>query len=324
MSGVGSRGGVRKEIGLLGRVRGYFAQHARAAVNGLSQIGGEPFASFLTAAVIGMALALPAGLQVFLHDVRSLVSGWQQGAAQISLYLEEEVSSAAGLELARQVEAAEGVAAVHYISRDEALAEFRSRSGFSEALSLLEHNPLPAVIVVTPAAGADTPGAVRGLLARLQALPEVDFAQFDLAWLERLHTLLDVGTRAVHMLSVLLALGVLLIVGNTIRLAIQNRRDEIEIAKLIGATDAFVRRPFLYRGLWYGLCGGILAWALVYAALWVLNRPIQELAALYGSGFQLGPIDVITTAVLLGSGALLGFIGTWLTVARHLRATAPP
>lgn len=318
-----SAGGTRQRVGMIKRVRGYFAQHARAAVNGLGQIGGEPFASFLTAAVIGIALALPAGLQVFLHDVRSLVSGWQQGAAQVSLYLKTEVSSATAQELARHVEAMQDVGAVHYISREQALDEFRSRSGFSEALSLLENNPLPAVLVVTPAAGSDNPAAVRALLARLQALPEVDFAQFDLAWLERLHTLLDVGTRAVHILSGLLALGVLLIVGNTIRLAIQNRRDEIEITKLIGATDAFVRRPFLYRGLWYGLCGGILAWALVYGALWVLNRPIQELASLYGSGFKLGPIDVITTAALLGAGALLGLIGTWLAVGRHLRTTGP-
>jgi len=182
---------------------------------------------------------------------------------------------------------------------------------------------LPAVLVVKPSQGFARPEVVRGLVQRLQAMPEVESTQLDWAWLERLHALVGLADRAMTLVGAVLAVAVLFIVGNTIRLAIENRREEIIITKLVGATDAFIRRPFIYGGIWYGLAGGFIALMIVDGVLWGMSGPVERLAALYKSNFQLGMIGGAETLAILLVGAFLGWLGAWLAVGRHLRHIEP-
>lgn len=315
-------------------VSAYFLQHLQVFFYSLGQLSRAPFSTLMTAAVIGIALALPAGLHVLVKNIQQLSAGWD-GGAQISLFLKPGIDDAQAHQLAERVRRVPGVQAVELVSRSQALDEFRQLSGFGKALDMLEENPLPAVLVVRPAgaglslspfdaqAPQDGLAPTRALLERLQGLPEVEQVQADMQWLQRLYAIMATVQRAVVILGALLALAVLLIVGNTIRLAIYSRRDEIEIIKLIGAADNFIQRPFLYTGLWYGLFGGIIAWWLVSLSLWLLRAPVQQLATLYHSNFALGGLDIAGTGLLLGAGVFLGLCGSALAVKRHLAAIEP-
>jgi cell division transport system permease protein len=291
-------------------------------VSSLGVLWRTPFATFMTAAVIGIALALPAGLQVLLQNVQRLSTGWE-GTAQMSLFLKQGVPEARIQALADKLRGWEGVADVRYISREQALAEFRELSGFGGALDSLDENPLPPVLVLRPTSAAAEPAQMELLLGRVKQLEPVDLAQLDMEWLRRLSGIIELGKRGVLLLAGLLAMAILLVVGNTIRLTILNRREEIVVTKLIGATNAFIRRPFLYTGLWYGLMGAVLAWLLVAIFLGLLSDPVSRLSFLYNSQFSLGGLDLETTAILLGSGVALGLAGSWLAVGRHLQAIEP-
>ena len=308
--------------GLRGRVESYFLRHLQVFFSSLGQLSRRPASTLMTAAVLGIALALPAGLHVLLKNLEAVTAGWD-GATHISLFLQQEVSEDGARALAAGLREGPDVAKVRYISREQALAEFRQLSGFGDALDALQANPLPAVLVVRPAAGVAGPDAVEALVKRLRQRPEVDMAQLDMQWVKRLYALMEIGQRGVWVLGSLLALAVLLVVGNTIRLAIQNRRDEIVVIKMVGGTDAFIRRPFLYTGAWYGLMGGVIAFALVQGALGVLSEPVRHLAGLYHSAFRLEGLGLDTTGTLLLSGTLLGLVGSWLAVGRHLREIEP-
>jgi cell division transport system permease protein len=215
------------------------------------------------------------------------------------------------------------IASVQVLSRDEAMSEFQSLSGFADALNLLDENPLPAVLLIHPNLTHNNPAQVGILLEKLRTLPEIDIAQLDMQWVKRLHTMMEIGKRAILVIAVLLALAVLLTVGNTIRLDIQSRRDEIIIVKLIGATNAFIRRPFLYTGLWYGFFGGIISWLMIAASLALLAGPVQRLAGLYGSDFQLATMTFTGGLALLLCSILLGLVGSWMAVGRHLHDIEP-
>lgn len=305
-----------------GRVNAYFTHHLWVLVSSLGQLWRTPFATFMTAAVIGIALALPAGLHVLLQNVQKLSTGWE-GTAQVSLFIKQGVAEKRIQSLAEKLSGWEGVADVRYISREQALAEFRELSGFGGALDSLDENPLPAVLVVRPTSEAAEPAQMELLLGKVRDLEPVDLAQLDMEWVRRLSGIIELGKRGVLLLAGLLAMAILLVVGNTIRLTILNRRDEIVITKLIGATNAFIRRPFLYTGFWYGFMGAILAWLLVGILLGLLSDPVSHLSFLYNSQFSLGGLDLATTAILLGSGILLGLLGSWLAVGRHLQAIEP-
>lgn len=300
----------------------YLQRHVQAMLYALGRVCRQPGASLMTIAVIGIALALPTGLYVALQNVQGISAGWES-AAQISLFLKKGVDDGAARVLAAELQAYAEVAQVSYIAPEQALADFRATSGFGDALDVLGENPLPAVLVVRPAADSGSASGIEQLLERLKQRPEVEIAQLDMEWVKRLFAILQIGQRGVLVLAVLLALAVLLIVGNTIRLIINNRRDEIEINKLIGATDAFIRRPFLYFGLWFGLLGGALAWLLVSASLLALAGPVRRLAVLYDSSYSLaGPGWTNGVALLALSGAL-GLLGAWLAVRRHLAEIEP-
>ncbi|MGE0370488.1 MAG: permease-like cell division protein FtsX [Gammaproteobacteria bacterium] len=316
-----SRPGLRR-LGLLRRCKAYGEHHLQSLLDSLGRLTRNPVASAMTVAVIGIALALPTGLHVVLKNVQAVSTGWED-AAQISLFLRKNLREERLQKLVAELTAMPEVAVVTYVSPDEALEEFQRMSGFGEAVDALQQNPLPGVLIVQPSLTASAPAAVEGLLNRLRIHPDIEFAQLDMEWVKRLYAMMEIAKRGVAVLASVLALAVLLIVGNTIRLAIQNRRDEIEVQKLIGATDAFIRRPFLYSGFWHGLLGAMIAWLLVNVSLWVLSAPVERLSALYDSRFELGGLGLEATFYLMLFGVLLGFIGAWLAVDRHLRTIEP-
>lgn len=316
-----SRKGARG-ITLGHRLNSWLLQHVHCLLFSLGQFCRNPLASLLTAAVIGIALALPAGFYVALDNARRVTAGWE-GAVQITAFLKMEVSDARARELATELERNEHVGQLAFMSRDEALAEFRASSGFGEALDALADNPLPALLLLTPRASGDPERSAIKLLAYLRALPEVEAAQYDQQWLKRLNAIIHIIQRGVIIMAVFLGLAVLIIVGNTIRMLFYHRRAEIEIAKLFGATDSFIRRPFLYSGFWYGLSGGLLAWLVVIVALRFLENPAGRLAELYTGAFALAGLKPDEILVLVGAGILLGLIGSWVSVSHHLKATEP-
>ena len=287
----------------------------------LGRLLRQPLSTFLTAAVIGITLALPAALHVLAQNVSAISYSWE-GTLQASLFLKDSVSPERGRELVQSLAGRDGIARASYISREQSLVEFHQLSGFGEALDLLADNPLPAVIVVTPQRELDQHQVSR-LLDELARLPEVEVAKLDQKWLERLYAILAIVQRAVLIVAALLALAVIVTVGNTIRLDIENRRDEIIVMKLIGAPDGFIRRPFLYTGLWYGLFGGLIAWLAVNLALRALAGPTRHLAGLYESSFQLAGLSWQSGFVLLAAGIGLGALGSAWTVGRHLSRYEP-
>lgn len=299
----------------------YLQRHAQVFFFTLGRLYRRPIASLLTVLVIGITLALPAGLHLLFKNISSVSYSWE-GTVRASLFLHNHVEKAAGEKMATEIGLRAEVSDVLYISREESMAEFRRLSGFGEALDLLEKNPLPAVIMVTPSATL-TPQEIETLIAEFNELPEVEQAKLDQKWLQRLYAVLAIVERGVLVIATLLALAVIITVGNTIRLDIFSQREEIKVMKLVGASDAFIRRPFLYTGFWYGLLGGLIAWIFVSAAMAALSSPTASLSALYDSAFELKGLGLLATVYLFGAGTLLGLLGSWWTVGRHLSQIQP-
>jgi cell division transport system permease protein len=297
-------------------------QHLQTAVATLGRLRRSPLPTGMTVTVIGIALALPAALFVVTENLRTMAGGWDQAAA-VSVFLKQEVDDEAAARLAQELGTRPELAQVHLIGREQALTEFRALGGFEDALSQLQVNPLPAVLAIYPEASFSTPERLEGLHAELETLPEADFVRMDTLWLQRFQAILDLAERAVFLLSALLAVGVLLIVGNTIRLEILNRRVEIEIMELVGATAGFIRRPFLYAGAWYGLLGALTAWLLVTIAILLLQQPVARLATLYRSDFPLTGLGLMPMMVILSGSVVFSLIGSWIAVNRHLRDAGP-
>lgn len=300
----------------------WLARHAQTLVGSLGRIAQHPVASLMTMAVIAVALALPLLLNVFLQNTRTATASWNQ-EFDISVYLDKKAAGTRAQALAKELRSRAQVAAVRVITADEALKQFRKDSGFGSALDALTDNPLPDTLVVTPALTASTPSGTEALKKSIATLPDVQTVQLDTEWVQRLYALLDILRRVLWLVGTLLSLGVILVVGNTIRLDILNRRAEIEVMKLVGATDGFARRPFLYSGVWYGLGGGLLALMMVALAVEMLAKPVAHLAGLYGSQFQLSGIAWESAAGVLGMAVGLGWLGSWLTATRHIKGIEP-
>ena len=300
----------------------WLQRHAQVSLASLGRLVNIPLSTLMTSAVIGIALALPIGLHVLLDNLQDVSGDWE-GGASISLFLKQEISDQRAESLAGKLRLHQRIATVQFISKDAALDEFRRLSGFGEALEALDHNPLPALLVIQPKTQFGTAQTAQLLVRELGLLPEADIVKLDMQWVRRLQAITEIAQRAVLVLASLLGMAVLLIIGNTIRLEIQNRHAEIEITKLIGATDAFIRRPFLYTGLWYGLFGGIIAWLLVVISIGLLSGPVSSLAVLYQSAFDLSSLDFGTVLLLLAGSAALGLTGSWLAVGKHLSAIEP-
>lgn len=311
-----------RRINMRDRFAAYAQHHREVARDSLLRLLRKPLGSVATWLVIGIALALPGGLYVAIANLEKLSAGWD-GAPQISLYLHLDVSDDAARALGDRLARRPDVAAVHVISRDQALAEFRQQSGFGDVVDQLDGNPLPAVITLRPMQLVRDAAKVQRLFDEVRALPEVERGVLDLQWVERLYAILAIGRQVALALGAMLGLGVILVVGNTIRLAIESRRDEIVVTKLVGGTNAFVRRPFLYTGLWFGLGGGLMALGILVGCLLWLRGSVAYLADLYGSDYALVTLNGSQMLALLLAGALFGWLGSWWAVGRHLGAIEP-
>jgi cell division transport system permease protein len=293
----------------------WVGHHRHSAADSLRRVLERPIASLLTWLVVGIALALPVGLALALDNVRALGGDNVDASTRLSLFLAPESTEQEALRFAEDLRQMTEIADVSFRSRDDALAEFRARSGFADVLGGLDSNPLPHVLLVAPVAAA----ATDALATRLAELPPVAEVVVDLAWVERLQRFAALARRVVLVLAVLLCAGVLLILGNTLRLAIEARREEIQITRLVGASDGFVRRPFLYTGLWYGLGGGACGALVVAAVFAALRGPVARLGDAYGAPWRLAGLGLVDACALALLGGALGLLAAWAAVARHLR-----
>ena len=300
----------------------WIERHVQTLVSSLGKLVRQPFATILTVGVIGLGLALPACLYLVVLNASAVTAGIGN-TVQLSAYLRIPMTPEQAQKVLQSIEARDDVLAASLVTPEEGLRQFEEMSGFGDALKALDDNPLPYAITLRPAPLFDSPQAVESLADELRALPEIEVVQVDTEWVRRLDAILDALRQVVLLAAALLGLGVVAIVGNTIRLDIYGRRDEIEVIKLVGGSNSFVRRPFLYSGTWYGLGGGLLAWALVTAAVGLLAGPIERVASLYASAFRLHGLAQGGILALVAGGALLGWIGSWITASYHLRRIEP-
>lgn len=304
-----------------GPVSTWFARHADTARASFMRLARQPVSSGLTILVIGITLALPAALNLVVKNAAAVSGGWDS-ALDFSVFLETDVSEDDAAALGTLIGQRADVESVTFVPADEALAEFRERSGLGAAIDQLEDNPLPHTLIVRPSP-ANTTQSMGLLREELENLPETAYVQVDTEWVQRFHAILDIVRQAILVGSALIAAAIVVIIGNTIRLDIQNRRDEIEVTKLIGASNAFVRRPFLWTGFWYGLFGGLLAIGLVLGGIALLEAPVSRLAGLYSSGAEVLAFDPSEVGIVVGVGIGLGLAGSWFAAARHMRAIEP-
>lgn len=314
------QGAVQSQMSLRDKFDAWSAHHSNSAIESLLRMLGTPLQSLMTWLVIAIAIALPAALFVVFNNVQQIGKSWQD-SSQISVFLKKDATVSQAQDLRGRWAKRPDVALATYVSPEQALEEFKLGSGLGELANHLDENPLPAVILVKPKVVG--PDALTSLQQSLVADPLVADVRLDMLWVKRLHQFITVAERFVVALAGLLALGVLLVIGNTIRMAIEARRDEIVVVKLVGATDAYVRRPFLYTGLWYGVGGGIVAAILLAIGFWWLSVPVTQLADLYQSSFRLQSLNFIESLQLILIAGLTGLLGAWIAVARHLYVIQP-
>ena len=303
-------------MNLLLSLQRWLLRHAQTAITSLGKHWEHPFSFILTSLTIGIALALPAGLFISMLNLSQVGGNWQDNG-QISVFLHHNVSENRAAYFAEELQDWTEITHTQHQTAAESLAEFKTRFGMEDILANLSKNPLPAVVFATPSHNNEA--ALNALTQRILAEPDVDSVQVDAAWLQRLRSLHDIGNRGVSLLGALLFSSVFLIIGNSIRLDILGRRAEIRILKLFGGTTAFVRRPFLYGGLWYGILGGIFAWVILLITFSLLHQPLDALSAQYGSSFNLHWHGLASLLSLPAIGALLGTISAGFTVHRCIR-----
>ena len=299
----------------------WLTRHASTSLGALGRLARHPFSSAMIVLVIAVTLALPAAINVIVKNAQAISGGWEN-ALDFAVFLRQGLSEDEAEGLARLIRQRADVEAVEFISAADALVEFREQSGFGAALDQLPDNPLPHTLVVRPGAG-NTSASMVLLQEELANLPEAEYVQVDTEWVQRFHAILDIVQQAIAIGAALLGMAIIVIIGNTIRLDIENRRDEIEVTKLIGASNAFVRRPFLWTGFWYGLFGGLLALVLVWYGLFLLEAPVARLAGLYQSKVSLASMSPAEAGGIVGIGVFLGLFGSWFTAARHMRRIEP-
>jgi cell division transport system permease protein len=298
------------------RFRAWREQHAYSLVSSLGRFFQRPFATLLTVGVMAVAMALPLGLGLALSNIERL-SGSVLESREIGVFLKPDVDAATAARIATQLRERSDVAAVAIRTPEQGMAEFRQLSELAGALELLDGNPLPTVLVVQPKDDGAT------LASALRARPEIELVQHDAAWRQRLSAWLAFGRQLTLVVASLLGLGVLLVVGNTVRLEIGARRDEIAVLQQLGATDGFVRRPFIYLGAWYGLAAGIAALGLLALAAALIQPSLAALVGSYGSAFRFDGPRWEWLVVIVVTTTLLGWLGAWLASGHHLRQTRP-
>lgn len=312
---------VQSQTSLGDRLNAWFAHHSTSAIESLERMLASPLQSLMTWLVIAIALALPAALYVVFNNLQQLGYSWQD-SSQISVYLKKDTGDSSAQALRLRWSQLPQVARVEYIAPGQALDEFKRHSGLGDLVAQLDENPLPGVLLVKPKID-QTPEQLAALQQQLGNVPEVAEVQLDLLWVKRLQQFIGIADRFVTGLACLLLLGVLLVIGNSIRSAIDARREEILVVKLVGATDAYVRRPFLYTGLWFGVGGGVIAALLLAFGFWWLSGPVAQFADLYQSQFRLESLGFMESLQLILMAGLTGLLGAWIAVARHLYLLQP-
>ena len=318
-----SRGAIGKKLSFAHRWRGYKAHHRETLRASFVKMLHEPMQTVLTVMVIAIALALPASLYLTVDNVQQVGSNFES-SAQITVFVNKGAKPEAIEGLEKKLNGMTGVNSVEYISAQQALLEFKALSGFGSALRYLEDNPLPAVFLVQPMMEGEVDLVqTQKIITDITALPVVDDVQIDMAWLQRLHSLIEMGHKIVIALGITLGIGVLLVIGNTIRLAIESRRNEIIVVKLVGGTNAYVRRPFLYTGLLLGLFGALIASIMLFSCLMWISSSVENLASLYQSQYRLQGLGITGFLSLMLIGGVFGLGGAWIAVSRHLRDIEP-
>lgn len=307
---------------IVDKVFGRITRHIQQGIGSLGDLWRTPFTSMMTILVLGISLTLPATLHVFVKNANSISEHWGS-ASEISLFLKLSVTDKEAQQLVQRLRLYPEINDVEYISAEKALKEFRTLSGFGEALNYLDKNPLPATVLVTPTERSSQVLAAEELLQKIVKEREVEQGKLDLEWLTRLEAITKLIENVVFGLGVLLCLSVVLIIGNTIRLAILNQKDAIAVMKLVGATDAFIQRPFLYAGVWYGVLGGVIASLSVTLLAYYFSGAIIELTELYQSNFELQSLNFNELMLLIFTAVLLGLAGSYISVRKHIRAIEP-
>jgi cell division transport system permease protein len=304
------------------KLHAYRNLHAHALFSSLGRLVASRFSSAMTIVVLAIAISLATGFYILVANLNQLV-GNLEASNQISLFLKDEISETRANSFANSIRKNPDIQDVKLISKERALEEFRAYSGFGEALKALETNPLPFVIQVWPRKLLDNERALEALLDDFGRAAEVDFAQIDMQWVKRLQSIMDVAKRGVTLLSLLLGACVLFVTANTIRLELHNRRNEVVIAKLVGATNSFIRRPFLYSGFWIGFFSGVTAWFIVTTIMLILKQPVERLSGLYDGGFHVLFLGFADTLALIFISSVLGVVGSWIVLHFQLRQLKP-
>jgi cell division transport system permease protein len=318
---IANRGAKKQTGSLKSTFSHYIDHHKREGKDSFVRLRKSPLSTLMTVLVMAIALSLPLALGFLLNDARSAAGAWDS-EARLSIYLKDGLSSEQQRAALRKAQALDEVASASLITPEVALEEFKVSSGYGQALKLFDKNPLPPVLEVFPVNTNDT-NAMTALRDQFAQWEDVELAEVDIAWVQRLQSILDLGQRLLYALGSALIIGGLLVVGNTIRLSIESRREEVRVIALLGATRSFIRRPFIYLGVWCGLSAGLVTLATVSALIFWINEPVMQLARLYGSDFALSyPTFGAGIAIILGAG-LLGWMGAWLAVGRHLRESEP-
>lgn len=302
------------------RFDGWLAHHRESSRDALRRLWQRPFGTLLTLFTLGIALALPAGLSMLVQNIHSVTGDWG-GRAHLSVFLDQDAATATQQKLLNEWRQQDGIDKVELITPEQALADYRAQADSKDILAALPGNPLPAVLVVYPS--SQRPAKLTALKQRLAASAGVDKVVFDVAWIRKLQAFVQLAQRLIQALTLALGAGIILVINNTLQLAIESRRDEIIVMKTVGGTNSFVRRPFLYSGFWYGVGGGIVALVLVVIAYAFVGQPATELLSLYGSskavsGLPLG--DALLLPLLAG---FLGLLGAFLAVSRHIDNLEP-
>lgn len=305
---------------MITKFKNYLTNHRNALFFSLKQFSQAKLSSLMTITVIGIAFSLPCCLWVILKNAKSVTQNWQH-TMQMSLFLEKSLSEEQELSLLAKVRTYRGVSFANYISPSQGLRTLEEQTGMVDVLKKLDANPLPAVIEVHPSIHQSA--AVKGLVDEFKRLEGVESVKIDMQWLERLDSMVLLASHGANALMVLFSLAVVLVVGNTIRLSIQSKRKEIEVLKLIGATNAFIRRPFLYFGVLYGFLGALTAWLVVTFLVGWIRSAAHHLASLYHADFVLSAMGMVHGINLLLIGMILGLIGASIAVSKQMRAFDP-
>jgi cell division transport system permease protein len=300
----------------------YLLNHAHGLFSSLGRLSRTPFTSTMTILVLSVAISLAGCFYIVVANIQQL-TGNLQASNQMSLFLKEHINESAGQKMADQLAHNENIQNIKFISKKQAMDEFKVNSGFGDALNALETNPLPNVIQILPKGVLDSREALDNLMADFKKMPEVEFVQVDMQWVERLQAIMRIASRAVTLVGVLLGFAVTFITGNTIRLELHNRQDEVFISKLVGATHSFIQRPFLYTGFWLGFIAGFSAWLIITIMLLIVESPVEKLSSLYNSSFELLYLSFSEFLLLLMMASGLAVLGSWAVLHYQLRQIKP-